>query len=535
MNRRGFLSKSASSLAIATLANAAQRSKHPAPLQAAPIELEEITISEISRQMGFGLLTSEVLCQRYLQRIDDFDRKGSQLRAVIETNPDALEIARSLDAERKSKGPRGLLHGIPVLIKDNIDTGDKMQTTAGSLALVGAPAPRDAYVAQQLRAAGAVILGKTNLSEWANFRSTHSVSGWSGRGRQTKNPYALDRNPCGSSSGTGAGISANLAAAGIGSETDGSIVCPSSMNGLVGIKPTVGLISRAGIIPISHTQDTAGPMARSVRDAAIMLGALTGIDPNDPATAASDGKSFTDYTRFLDPNGLKGARLGIARQYFTISPRNTAVLQQCIDLMRKAGAVIIDPVEFPQMESWSKTEQLVLLYEFKNDLNLYLSKRNGPVKSLADCIQFNKDHRIEEMPYFEQELMEQAQAKGDLTQKEYLDALAANQRQSRAEGIDAVLRPNQLDAIVAPTAGPAFLIDLVSGDGNAGGCSSPAAVAGYPHITVPAGFDFGLPMGISFFGTAWTEPKLLGIAYAFEQLRQARLAPRFLTTADLQV
>lgn len=536
MNRRGFLSKSASSLALVNVAGkAAQHAKRPIPLQAAPIEIEEITISEISRQMNFGLLTSESLCQRYLQRIEDFDRHGSQLRAVLETNPDALDIARALDAEHKAKGPRSLLHGVPVLIKDNIDTGDKMQTTAGSLALVGTPAPLDSYVAQQLRAAGAVILGKTNLSEWANFRSTHSVSGWSGRGRQTKNPYVLDRNPCGSSSGTGSGISANLAAAGIGSETDGSIVCPSSMNGLVGIKPTVGLVSRSGIIPISHSQDTAGPMARNVRDAAILLGALTGIDQNDPATNASDGKSFKDYTRFLDPNGLKGARLGIARQYFTIGPRNTAVLQQCIDLMRTAGAIIIDPVEFPQLEPWSKAEQQVLLYEFKNDLNVYLSKRNCPVKSLADCIQFNKDHRNAEMPYFEQELMEQAQAKGDLTQKEYLDALAAIQRQSRVEGIDALIQQNHLDAIVAPTAGPAFLIDLVDGDGNAGGCSSPAAVAGYPHITVPAGFDFGLPMGISFFGAAWTEPKLLRIAYAFEQLRQARRAPRFLPTADLQV
>ena len=499
------------------------------------MELEEVTISELSRQMSFGLLTSESLCQKYLQRIEDFDRKGSQLRAVLETNPDALEIARSLDQERKAKGPRGFLHGVPVLIKDNIDTGDKMQTTAGSLALVGEPAPRDSFVAQQLRAAGAVILGKTNLSEWANFRSTHSTSGWSGRGRQTKNPYVLDRNPCGSSSGTGAGISANLAAAGVGSETDGSIVCPSSMNGLAGIKPTVGLISRAGIIPISHTQDTAGPMARSVRDAAILLGALTGIDANDPATAASDGKSFKDYTRFLDAGGLKGARLGIARQYFTISPRITALMEKCIDLMRNAGAVIIDPVEFPQMEPWSKTEQLGLLYEFKNGLNAYLAKRNGSVKSLADCIQFNKDHRSVEMPYFEQELMEQAQAKGDLTQKEYLDAVAFNQRTSRAEGIDALLNQHQLDAIVGPTAGPAFVIDLVDGDGSGGGCSSPAAVAGYPHITVPAGFDFGLPVGISFFGAAWTEPKLLRIAYAFEQARQARRAPRFLPTADLQV
>ncbi len=530
MDRRSFLYKSVS---VAGVASAAQRGKKIPQLQAVPLSLEEISVSELSRQMSVGLMTSESLCERYLQRIEDIDRKGPALRAVIETNPDALQIARTLDQERKAKGPRGFLHGVPVLIKDNIDTGDKMQTTAGSLALVETPAAQDSFVAQQLRGAGAVILGKTNLSEWANFRSTHSVSGWSGRGGQTRNPYALDRNPCGSSSGTGAGISANLAAVGVGSETDGSIVCPSSMCGLVGIKPTLGLISRAGIIPIAHSQDTAGPMARSVRDAAILLGALTGIDPNDPATTASDGKFFKDYTRFLDAGGLRGARLGIARQYFTISPRVTALMEQCVALMRKCGAVIIDPVTFTQLEPWSKTEQLVLLYEFKNDLNSYLAKRNARVKSLADCIQFNIENKNLEMPYFNQELMEQAQAKGDLTQKEYLDALSLNIRTSRAEGIDAVISQHQLDAIVGPTAGPAWMTDLVDGDHADGGCSSPAAVAGYPHITVPAGFDFGLPLGISFFGGAWTEPKLLRIAYAFEHARQARRAPQFLPTANL--
>lgn len=536
MDRRSFLYKSVSGvLAASEAASAAQRGKKIPELEAAPLSLEEISVSELSRQMTIGLMTSEIICAKYLQRIEDIDRKGPALRAVIETNPDALEIARSLDAERKAKGARGFLHGVPVLIKDNIETGDKMQTTAGSLALEGAPAAQDSYVAQQLRAAGAVILGKTNLSEWANFRSTHSVSGWSGRGGQTKNPYALDRNPSGSSSGTGAGISANLAAVGVGSETDGSVVSPSSMCGLVGIKPTLGLISRAGIVPIAHSQDTAGAMARSVRDAAIVLGALTGIDPNDPATAASDGKFFKDYTRFLDAGGLRGARLGIARQYFTIGPRNTALMEKCIDLMRKGGAVIVDPVEFPSLEPWSKTEQTVLLYEFKNDLNLYLTKRNTRVKSLADCIQFNNAHRNQEMPYFDQELMEQAQAKGDLTQKEYLDALANNLRTSRTEGIDALITKHQLDAIVAPTGGPAGLTDLVNGDSGGGGCSSPAAVAGYPHITVPAGFDFGLPSGISFFGAAWTEPKLLKIAYAFEQASRARRAPNFLPTADLHV
>lgn len=539
MNRRSFLYKSVSSVVVGSeLSSGAERSKRPPaklPLQAAPVSLEEITVSELSRQMNFGLMTSENLCEKYLQRVEDFDRRGSELRAVIEINPDALEIARSLDQERKAKGPRGFLHGVPVLIKDNIETGDKMQTTAGSLALEGTPAAKDSFVADRLRSAGAVILGKTNLSEWANFRSSHSVSGWSGRGGQTKNPYALDRNPCGSSSGTAAGISANLAAVGVGSETDGSIVCPSSMCGIVGIKPTVGLISRSGIIPISHSQDTAGPMARTVRDAAILLGALTGIDPNDPATATSDGKYLKDYTRFLDAGGLKGARLGIARQYFTIGPRVNALMQQSIDLMRNAGAVIIDPVEFAQLEPWSKTEQQVLLYEFKNDLNVYLGRRNGKVRSLADCIAFNLANRTREMPYFEQELMEQAQAKGDLSQKEYRDALTNNQRTSRADGIDALIAQHQLDAIVAPTAGPAWITDLVDGDHSDGGCSSAAAVAGYPHITVPAGFDFGLPVGISFFGAAWTEPKLLRIAYGFEQIRQARQSPRFLPTADLRV
>ncbi len=533
MNRRQFLFTTATSGAtLGAQPQASRRRPVPATV-AVPMPLEEATISEISRQMGFGLLTSEGLCSQYLQRIQEFDVKGSQLRSVIEKNPDTLDTARALDRERKAKGPRGFLHGVPVLIKDNIDTGDKMQTTAGSLALVGSPAGRDSYVADRLRAAGAVILGKTNLSEWANFRSTRSTSGWSGRGGQTKNPYALDRNPCGSSSGTGAAIAANLATIGVGTETDGSVVCPSSINGLVGIKPTLGLISRKGIIPIAHSQDTAGPMARTVRDAAILLGALTGIDPNDPATSASDGHFLKDYMRFLDAGGLKGARLGIARQFFNLGPRVNAVMEQCINAMRLAGAVVVDPVEFPSIDAWQKTEQLVLLYEFKADLNQYLATRNLPVKTLADIIAFNNTHRAEEMPYFDQELMEQAQAKGELTSKEYLDALAQNLRLTRADGIDAIVTKYQLDAIVAPTAGPAWLTDLIDGDHVEGGCSSPAAVAGYPHITVPAGFVFGLPVGISFFGAAWTEPKLLRVAYAFEQLHQTRKAPRFLPSADL--
>ncbi len=374
--------------------------------------------------MRQGSLTAERIAELYLERIEEIDRHGPTLRSVIEVNPDALAIARSLDAEYKSKGSRGPLHGIPVLLKDNIDTADKMQTTAGSLALVGTPAARDSAVAQRLRAAGAVILGKTNLSEWANFRSTHSSSGWSGRGGQTKNPFALDRNPCGSSSGSGAATSANLCALAVGTETDGSVVCPSSMCGIVGIKPTLGLISRSGIIPIAHSQDTAGPMARTVRDAAVLLGALAGADPRDAATQQSAARSYTDYTQFLDPNGLRGARIGIARQYFNIGPAVTAVMEECIALMRDAGAQIVDPADLPSYEAWRDTELQVLLYEFKTDLNAYLAARGGAVQSLEQCIAFNRAHRSEEMPFFEQEIMEQAQQKGPLSEKAYKDALA---------------------------------------------------------------------------------------------------------------
>ena len=525
MNRRQFVS------ATALAGAAAVRAAAPKPF--ASTNLEEVTVGELQRRMRQEALASEQLTNLYLARIDDIDRKGPTLRSVIEINPDAVAIARSLDAEYKAKGPRGPLHGMPVLLKDNIETGDKMQTTAGSLALVGQPATRDSWVAERLRAAGAIILGKTNLSEWANFRSTHSTSGWSGRGGLTKNPYVLDRNPCGSSSGTGAAISANLATFGIGTETDGSVVCPSSICGLVGIKPTLGLISRAGIIPIAHSQDTAGPMARSVRDAALLLGVLTGIDPRDPATQASDGKSFPDYARFCNINGLRGARIGIARQYFTMGPAVTGVMEHAIDLMRRAGAEIVDPVEFTSFEGWRDTEQQVLLYEFKADLNQYLAARGSAVKSLADCIAFNRAHRTEEMFYFEQELMEQAQAKGPLTEKAYTDALATNHRLTRTEGIDALLAKHKLDAIAGPTAGPAWLTDLVDGDHPDSGCSSPAAVAGYPHITVPAGYQFGLPVGLSFFGAAWSEPKLIAIAYAFEQAASIRRKPEFLVTVKL--
>ncbi len=544
MHRRNFLSTAAAAALFAgAKENHAQEPKpepsqrrsdpHGAPgLGSSGFELEEATLSDLESRMSQGSLTSKRIAELYLERIEALDRRGPALHSVIEVNPDALAIARSLDAERKAKGTRGPLHGIPVLLKDNIDTADKMQTTAGSLALAGQPATRDSGVAERLRAAGAVILGKTNLSEWANFRSTHSTSGWSGRGGQTKNPFALDRNPCGSSSGSGAATSANLCALAVGTETDGSVVCPSAMCGIVGIKPTLGLISRAGIIPIAHSQDTAGPMARTVRDAAVLLGAMVGLDPRDPATQASAGKSYADYTQFLDANGLRGARIGIARQYFNIGPAVTAVMEECISLMRDAGAQIVDPADLPSYEAWRDTELQVLLYEFKTDLNAYLAARGTAVQSLEQCIAFNRAHRTEEMPFFEQEIMEQAQQKGALTDKAYKDALATNRRLSRKEGIDAVLSKFKVDAIVGPTAGPAWVTDWIDGDHVDSGCASPPAVAGYPHITVPAGFTFGLPLGISFFGAAWSEPALIKFAYAFEQARKARRKPEFLPTVN---
>lgn len=545
MNRRKFL---IGSLAAAAAADAtrAQEPKPTAPvtppkpdLNAAPgirpsnFAFDEMSMAELQARMKQGELTAHEICTRYLERIEEIDRRGPMLRSVIEINPDALAIARTLDEEYRAKGARGPLHGMPLLLKDNIDTADGMQTTAGSLGLVGNPAPADSWVAERLRRAGAIIIGKANLSEWANFRSTHSTSGWSGRGGQTKNPYALDRNPCGSSSGSGVAVSANLCAAAIGTETDGSIVCPSSMNGIVGIKPTLGLISRAGIVPVAHSQDTAGPMARSVRDAALLLGAMVGVDQRDKETSASAGHSFTDYTQFLDANGLRGARIGIARQYFNIGPAVTAVMEQCIALMRNAGATIVDPADLLTYEGWREAETQVLLYEFKADLNSYLGARGTPLRSLGDCIKFNQEHRGEEMPFFEQELMEQANAKGPLTEKTYRDALSTSKRMTRRDGIDAVVTKFKLDAIAAPTAGPAWVSDLVAGDRVDSGSSSPAAVAGYPDVTVPAGFKFGLPFGISFFGTAWSEPKLIKIAYAFEQARRARRKPEYLPTVNL--
>jgi amidase len=502
-----------------------------------PFELDEITIPELQDGMKSGRFTARLLAEKYLGRIDEIDKPdsakhGPAVNAIIELNPDALSIADTLDQERRAKGPRGPLHGIPVLIKDNIDTADRMMTTAGSLALVGSKPSKDSFVAQRLRAAGAVILGKTNLSEWANIRSSHSTSGWSGRGGLTKNPYALDRNPCGSSSGTGAGISANLAAAGIGTETDGSIVCPSSSNGLAGIKPTVGLVSRGGIIPISHSQDGAGPMCRTVRDAAILLGALTGVDPDDGATAASAGKSQTDYAQFCDPNGLKGARIGVARKYFGFSDTVDALMEESLAIMKQQGATLVDPADIPTLGKFDESELLVFMYELKADLNAYLARLgpSAPVRTLQDIIEFNEHNRQKEMPYFGQDLFLKAQAKGPLTDKEYVDALAKNHQLARTEGIDALMDQHHLDAIVAPTGGPAWLTDLVNGDHVAGGSSNAAAVAGYPNINVTAGFLSGLPVGISFFGRAWSEPTLIKLAYSFEQATKARQAPRFLPT-----
>ncbi len=493
--------------------------------------LEELTLDAIQQSFSVGQATSESLTHAYLERIRSLD--GKTVNAIIQLNPEAPAVAAALDRERKAKGPRSPLHGVPVLIKDNIDTSDQMRTTAGSLALSGSIATQDSYVAARLRAAGAVILGKSNLSEWANFRSTHSVSGWSGRGGQTRMPYALDRNPSGSSSGTGSAIAANFAAVGIGTETDGSIVSPASVNCLVGIKPTVGLIGRSGIIPISFTQDTAGPMARTVRDAAILLTALAGSDPRDPATNANDGHVPPDYSKFLDRNGLKGARLGVARKFFGTSPAADHIIEDSIAQLKSLGAEIVDPADAATNWKYGDAENDVLQYEFKLGLNKYLAGLAPSIKvrTLTDLIAFNSAHSAAEMPYFGQEILEQSDKRGPLTDKAYLDALEKCRKTSRDEGIDAVITNNKLDAIIALTNGPACLIDWINGDQDTGGCSSPAAVAGYPHITVPAGFVHGLPVGLSFFGTAWTEPTLLKLAYAFEQGTKIREAPRFAITA----
>jgi amidase len=541
-SRRNFLRTGASAtlataaypaLGAARVINRAASSEAASKTSTSDFELDEITIDSLQKAFAAGRYSSRSVTEKYLARIQEIDKAGPTLNSVIEVNPDAIKIAEELDAERKSKGARGPLHGVPVLIKDNIDTGDRMNTTAGSLALLGSQAPRDAFVAGQLRKAGAVIIGKTNLSEWANIRSGHSTSGWSGRGGLTRNPYALDRNPCGSSSGTGAGVSANLCVAGVGTETDGSVVCPASANGLVGLKPTVGLVSRSGIIPISHSQDTSGPMARTVRDAAILLGAMAGADQEDPATTDSQGKSLPDYTKFLDPAGLKGARLGVARKYFGFNDAVDQLMDTLIDEMKRAGAEIIDPADIPTLGKFDDSEMTAFYYELKADLAAYFARRgNTQMKSLKDVIEFNERNRAREMPYFGQDIFIKSEQKGGLDSKEYVDALALNQRLTRAEGIDFIMDKFKLDALVAPTGGPAWLTDLINGDHSAGGSSNAAAVAGYPNINVTAGNLWGLPVGISFFGRAWSEPTLLKIAYSFEQLTKARQKPRFFATVD---
>jgi amidase len=534
-DRRTFIGRAAAAAATLALGRPAHPAAGAAPAAARPPapELEEATIASLQAAMARGEQSARSIAEAYLARIDALDRSGPRINSVIEVNPEALQLADALDRERKEGGARGPLHGVPVLLKDNIDTGDRMQTTAGSLALVGAPAPRDAFVAGQLRRAGAVILGKTNLTEWANFRSTHATSGWSGRGGQTRCPYVLERNPCGSSSGSGAGIAASLAAVAVGTETDGSVVCPASANGLVGLKPTLGLVSRAGIIPLAHSQDTAGPMARTVRDAALLLNAMTGVDPRDSATSASAGHAAADYTATLDAGALRGKRLGVVRSYFGFDPGVDRLMEASLAAIKEAGAILIDPVVLPHAGKYDDSEGVVLRYEFKADLAAYLATRTGSdvPRSLAALIAYNAQHAAAEMPWFGQELFEQSEAKGPLTDKAYLDALSRNHRLSRGEGIDAALRAHRLDALLAPTGGPAWMTDLVVGDHFTGGYSTASAVAGYPHITVPAGLVHGLPVGMSFFAGAWAEPTLLAIAYAFEQSTTARRPPRYLEHA----
>ncbi|MBM3880211.1 MAG: amidase [Verrucomicrobia bacterium] len=535
MKRREFLGLAGSGVA-ASLVPPRLEGANPAHLGAGaamrvrPFELEEASLAELAAGLETGRYTAAWLVRKYLARIEQVDRRGPALNAVIELNPDAPAIARELDRERKDQGPRGPLHGLPILLKDNIDTHDRMHTTAGSLALAASIAARDSFVAEKLRAAGVVILGKTNLSEWANFRSNRSTSGWSGRGGLTRNPYVLDRNPSGSSSGSAVAVAANLCAAAIGTETDGSILSPASYCGIVGVKPTLGLISRTGIIPIAHSQDTAGPMTRTVTDAAILLHALAGPDPRDPATRENPASTPPDYTQCLDPHGLRGARLGVARKFFGSHATLQSLLDEALATLKALGAELIDPADLPSHGKFGSAEFEVLLYEFKADLNAYLSglAPHVPVHSLPELIEFNERHAARELPYFGQETLHRAEAKGPLTEPAYLEALATCRRLARDEGIDAIMNAHRLDALVAPTTGPAHVTDLVHGDRGTGGSTSPAAVAGYPSVTVPAGWVAGLPVGLSFFGRAWGEPVLLKFAFAFEQATRFRAPPRFL-------
>lgn len=540
LDRRRFVGASLAAGAAALLPRAAH-GLGPSPTadpvaapSAAPAEDElfERSVAELGDMMQRGALTSRALTQRYLLRIARMDKNGPSVNAVIELNPDALAIADALDAERRSGKVRGPLHGIPVLVKDNIDSADAMRTTAGSLALAASRPPRDAFIIERLRAAGAVLLGKTNLSEWANYRSTRSTSGWSGRGGQTHNPYVLDRNPCGSSSGTGAAIASDFATVGIGTETDGSIICPSSINGLVGVKPTVGLWSRSGIIPISVSQDTAGPMARTVADAAVLLGALTGVDARDAATAASHGKAAGDYVRGLDAGALQGTRIGVARNLGGFNPDVDAAFDGAIAALRDAGATIVDPANLATAGKFGDAEGIVLDYEFKAGLNAYLGARgaDAAVHSLADLIAWNERERARELPWFGQEIFIRAQQCGPLTDRKYRDARAKCLRLARTGGVDAVLRTHRLDAIVLPSNAPAWPTDHINGDHVTGGDTSFAAVAGYPSVTVPMGLVHELPVGLSFIGAAWREAALLRYAFAFEQATRARRSPKFLPT-----
>lgn len=494
------------------------------------ITLDELMLADLQKKMQAGELTSKAITEFYLNRIDQIDKHGPAINSVIEVNLDALSIAEQLDKERSENKIRGPLHGIPVLIKDNIDSADKMLTTAGSIALEGNHATTDAFIIAQLREAGAVLLGKTNLSEWANFRSTRSSSGWSSRGGQTKNPYALERNPCGSSSGSGAAVSANLCAVAIGTETNGSIICPASINGVVGIKPTVGLWSRSGIIPISATQDTAGPMARTVTDAAILLGALTGVDKNDSATQLSEGKFEKDYTKFLDASGLKGKRIGIEKSFLKSHEAVDALLQKAIEQMKSHGAEIVEVDFLKLLDGIRMDEYLVLQYEFKDGLNKYLRSANGKVKSLKELIEFNKANEAKAMPYFKQEILESSETKGDLNSKEYKSALQHILSVTQS-AINSMMEKEKLDAISGPSYGPSWCTDWINGDYGTGyGFTDAAAISGYPHISVPMGFVFDLPIGLSFFGRAYSEGELIKIAFAYEQASKNRKAPQFKTS-----
>jgi amidase len=537
-SRRHFLRTSglvAAGMSLGPLLNGCATGGAP-KTTAGSINVEEITVAEVQAAMQSGRLTSVLLVEIYLERIQAMDRTGPALRAVEEINPDALAIARSLDEERKAGKLRGPMHGIPVLLKNNIATADKMETTAGALALVGAKPREDSTIAAKMRAAGIVILGKASLSEWAYFKSAPGSSGWSGRSGQAKNPYALDRTPCGSSSGSAIAVAANLVTVSIGTETDGSIICPAGVNGVVGIKPTVGLTSRAGVIPISATQDTIGPFGRTVADAAALLGAMTGVDPRDAATQASAGKSQTDYTQFLTPGGLKGVRIGVPRDgYYGYSQKSDATANAAIAVMREQGAVIVDPVKIPNFDRAALTaaELIVFQYELKAGVNAYLAsvQPGGKVRTLEDVIEFNKQYPAENMPYFNQEWLERSQAKGGLNEPEYLEALAKCKRLGGTEGFDVIMEQEKLDVLVAPTTTPAWTVDLVNGDTFRGSSAKSAALVGYPLISVPSGFTMGLPLGVTFMGRAWSEPKLITIAYAYEQATKARKPPQYRATS----